>query len=197
MVRLSLKIQRFEKCDFKLQKCHLDLRFLLDSKKNSGIPKFLRFKLANRDLNSHVYRKCKIRLLEEQIQSKRKRVNTLENDTQRVKQELQRTCSASDFSYICSLFVVVNDKSILHYDNIHKRKLKILHKISSNNIFNDRVIFDFSSYKLTDDEENILFKGLNFSFILGMIEYSEFVLPFGLLFGNMKCEDLCNEAVFN
>ena len=53
------KIRRFEKCDFKLRKCHLDLRFLLDCKKNGVIPKFLRFKLANRHLNnSHVYRKC-------------------------------------------------------------------------------------------------------------------------------------------
>ena len=32
------KIRRFEKCDFKLRKCHLDLRFLLDCKKNGVIP---------------------------------------------------------------------------------------------------------------------------------------------------------------
>ena len=75
------KIRRFEKCDFKLRKCHLDLRFLLDCKKNGVIPKFLRFKLANRHL----------RHLEEEIKSKRKRINTLENDTQKVKEELQRT----------------------------------------------------------------------------------------------------------
>ena len=54
------KIRRFEKCDFKLRKCHLDLRFLLDCKKNGVIPKFLRFKLANRHLkNSHVYKSAK------------------------------------------------------------------------------------------------------------------------------------------
>ena len=78
------------------------------------IPKFLRFKLVNRHLdNSHVYRKCQLRLLEEEIKSKRKRINTLERDTQRVKKELQRTFSFLDFSYICSLFLVANDKSIL------------------------------------------------------------------------------------
>ena len=153
------KIRRFEKCDFKLRKCHLDLRFLLDCKKNGVIPKFLRFKLANRHLNnSHVYRKCQLRLLEEEIKSKRKRINTLENDTQRVKKELQRTFSVLDFSYICSLFLFANDKSILHHDNIHMRKLKNLLKISSNNIFSDshksdRVIFKLSSYKLTDDKK--------------------------------------------
>ena len=52
------KIRRFKKYHFKLQKCHLDLRLLLDCKKKGVIPKFLRFKLANRHLkNSHVYRK--------------------------------------------------------------------------------------------------------------------------------------------
>ena len=102
------KIWRIKKCDFKLRKCHLDLRFLLDCKKNSVIPKFFRFKLANRHLdNSHVYRKCQLRLLQEEIKSKRKRINTLENDTQRVKKELQRTFSVLDFSYICSLFLLL------------------------------------------------------------------------------------------
>ena len=92
----------------------------MDCKKNSVIPKFFRFKLAIRHLNnSHVYRKCQLRLLEEEIKSEQKRINTLENDTQRVKEELQRTFSVLDFSYICSLFLVTNDKSILCHDKIH------------------------------------------------------------------------------
>ena len=95
------------------------------------------------------------------------------------------------------MFLVANDKSILQHDNIHKRKLQNL-KISSNNIFSDshnpdRVIFNFSSYKLTDDEKNVLCKGLNFSVKPGLIEYSEFLLPFELLFHDIKHEDLCNE----
>ena len=123
----------------------------MDYKKNGVSPKFLCFKLVNRHLNnSHVYRKCQLRLLEEEIKSKRKRINTLENDTQRVKEELKRTFSVLDFS---SLSLVANDMSILHHDNMQKRKLQNLLKISSNNIFSksynpDRVIFSFSSYKL-------------------------------------------------
>ena len=46
------KIRKFEKCDFKLRKCHLDLRFLLDCKKNGVIPKFVCFKLANKHLKN-------------------------------------------------------------------------------------------------------------------------------------------------
>ena len=132
------KIRRFQKWDFKLQKCYLDLRFLLDCKQNGVIPKFLRFKSVNRHLNnSHVYRKCQLRLLEQEIKSKPRRIITLENNTQRVKKELQRTFSVLDFSNICSLFLVATDKSILHHDNIHYQKLQNLPKISSNNIFSD------------------------------------------------------------
>ena len=92
------KMRRFKKCFFKSQKCHLDLKFLLACKNSTAIPKFLRFKLANRHLKtSHVYKKCQIRLLEEGIKSKRKWINTLEKDTQRVKEELQRTLLVLDF----------------------------------------------------------------------------------------------------
>ena len=70
----------------------------LDCKRNGVVPKLLRFKLTNRHLNNfHVYRKWQLRLLEEEIKSKRKRINTLENDTQRVKEEFQRTFSVLDF----------------------------------------------------------------------------------------------------
>ena len=79
-----------------------------------------------------------------------------------------------------------------------KRKLQNLLKISSNNIFSDshnpdRVIFNFSSYELTDEEKNVLCKGLNFSVKPRWIEYSEFLLPFELLFHDIKREDLCNK----
>ena len=67
-----------------------------------------------------------------------------------------------------------------------------------NNVFSDshnpdRVIFNFSSYELTDDKKNVLCKGLNFSIKPGLIQYSEFLLPFELLFCDIKGDDLCNE----
>ena len=93
---------------------------------------------------------------------------------------------------------MANDKSILYHDNIHKRKLQNLLKISSNNIFSDshnsdRVIFNFSLHKLTENGKNVLCKGLNISVKPGLIEYSEFLLPFKLLFCDIKLEDICNE----
>ena len=87
------------KCNFKLWICHLNIKFLLDWKKNDVIPKFLRFKLANRHLkNSQAYKNCQIRLLEEETKSKRERINSLEKNAQRVKEELHGTLSVLDFS---------------------------------------------------------------------------------------------------
>lgn len=104
-------------------------------------------------------------MLEEEIKSNQKRINTLEKDAQKVKEELQRTLSALNFSDICSLFQVANDSLILHHDNIQKQKLQNLLMISSNNIFGDnqnleRAILNFYLYKLTDGKNNILCKGI-------------------------------------
>ena len=156
------KIHKFEKNDYKFRKGHMDLMFLLECKKNNLIPKFLQFKLAKRHLyNSVVYKKFQIKLLEEEIRANRKRINILEKDTKRVKEELQGTLSCLDFSYICSLFLIANDKSNLHLDNIQKRKLKNLLEVLLKEVINDshdpnKVIFNFSSYELSDVEKEYI-----------------------------------------
>ena len=47
-----------------------------------------------------------------------KEINTLENDTQRVKEELQIIFSVLDSCYTCSLYLVANNRPILRNDNI-------------------------------------------------------------------------------
>ena len=104
--------------DYKLRKGHLDLRILLECKKNNLIPKFLQFKLPNRHLhNSLVYKKCRIKLLEEKIRAKEKRINILKKDTKRIRKELQGTLSCLDFSYIWSLLLVTSDFASRKFKN--------------------------------------------------------------------------------
>ena len=136
--------------------------------------------------------------MEEEIRAKRKKINILEKDTKRIKEELQGTVSCLDFSYICSLSLVPNDKSILHHDNIQKRKLKNLLEISLKEVINNshdpnKVIFNFSSDELGDVEKSVLCKDLNFSVKPKSIEYSEFLLPFELLFADVEQENLHGE----
>ena len=106
-----------------------------------------------------------------QIARRRNQAKAKENqyDTQRVKEELQRTFSVLGFSYIYYLFLVAKYKSFLHDDNIQKRKLQNLLRIFSNNIFHhnlERVIFNFSTYELTDEEKKFCLKALIFRFTL-------------------------------
>ena len=127
-----------------------------------------------------------MKLLEEGIRAKRKRINILEKDTKRIREELPGTLSCLDFLYICSLFLVANDKSILHHDNIQKQKIENFLEISLKEVINDshnpnKVIFNFSSYELSHVEKSILCKGLNFSVKPKSIKYSEFLLPFELV----------------
>ena len=136
------------------------------------------------------------------MRAKQKRINILEKDTKRIKEELQGTFSCLDFSHIFSLFLVVNNKSILHHDNIQKWKIKIRLEISLKRVIIDsndpnKVIFSFSSYKLGNVENSVLCKGLNFSVKPGSIEYLiEFLLPLELLLWDVKQKDLCSEDLF-
>ena len=60
---LVKKVQKFEKFDFKYRKALLDLEFLQSCKKEKLIPKFLKFKVANKRLeSSEAYLSCQRRL---------------------------------------------------------------------------------------------------------------------------------------
>ena len=136
--------------------------------------------------------------MKEEIRAKRKRINVFVKDTKRIREELKRTLSCSDFSYICSLLLVTNDKSVLHYGNIQKQELKNLLEILSKEVINDShdpniMISVFSPHESSDTEKSLLCKGLYFSVKPNLTEYSEFLIAFELLFQDSKQENLCIE----
>lgn len=95
---------------------------------------------------------------------------------------------ALNCSYFCSQLLVTNHESILHYDNIQKQKLQNLIKILLNfdSYDTDSVLFNFFSFKLTDEKQKVLCKGLNFSEKARLIEQSESLLAFELSFCNIE-----------
>ena len=50
----------------------------------------------------------------------------------------------------------------------------------------DKFIYDFSNYHVADSDKLLLIKGLNFAITPKKIEYSKFLLPFELLFPDIK-----------
>ena len=82
------KVREFEKLHIK--KLHID--FLNTCLKNNIIPKFVQFRVSNKDLrNSTAYRQRQIKLL---------------------KQE----------NHVCNLFLIGNDKAILKHQQVQKTK---------------------------------------------------------------------------
>ena len=161
MVKLGCEL---EKLDYKTRKCKLDLEFLNLCVENNVIPKFIQFRVANKEFrNSVAYRKCLKKLLQKEIINKKRRYKLLENDLKSVKDELLLSINLFDYNHVSNLFLVKNDKSLRSLQIIHSKKLLALTK-GINNVGHDpkTVIFNFCKYKLTKQEESLLSKGLAF-----------------------------------
>ena len=75
---LIKEVRTLEKIDFKLKKAILDLEFLISSRKNSVFPKFLLFKVSNKQLiASKAYISGQKTLLNQEINNKQKAVKIL------------------------------------------------------------------------------------------------------------------------
>ena len=91
------ELQKFEKDDYSLQKCKLDLTFLIACLPSNIVPKFLNFCVSNS------YHACQIKLLKEEISLKKSRI---------------RTGIRYYWFYSCYLFLTKNDRKLAHYQNI-------------------------------------------------------------------------------
>ena len=104
-------IRKFEKIDFALRKCKLDLLFLETFLENQIIPKFRNFRVSNLHLKtSRAYHACQLKLLPEEISFKRSRIKTSENDFNTRKRKLRGILGIIDYTHVCCLFLNKNDK---------------------------------------------------------------------------------------
>ena len=72
-------IRKFEKVDYKLRMAKLDISFLVKYQNENIIPNFLKFRLANKNLqNSVSYRKCQQSLLQTEIDNKKSHLRTFQ-----------------------------------------------------------------------------------------------------------------------
>ena len=72
---LVKNVRKLEIIDYKYRKLQLGLDFLQTFQHSNAIPKFLRFKLANRNLrSSSAYKTCQKRILKEEINIKKNKI---------------------------------------------------------------------------------------------------------------------------
>ena len=141
------------------------MKFLNLCVENNVIPKFIQFRVANKELqNSVACRKSLNKLLQQEVINKKQRYRLLEKDLKSVKDELILHINLFGYNHVCNLFLVKNDKPFRSHQKIHSKKLVVFTK-RINNVGHDpkTVIFNFSKYKLTKQEKSLLSKGLQFA----------------------------------
>ena len=86
-------IRKFEKVDYKLRKTKLNISFSVKFQNENIIPNFLKFRLANKNLqNSLTYKIPQWSLLQTETDNKKSHLRTLQNEFNCLRNELQRNC---------------------------------------------------------------------------------------------------------
>ena len=67
-----------------------------------------------------------------------------------------------DYAHIFSIFITSNDKVLTKQKDVQDRKIIALFNGKGKDIDPEKVIFDFSSYVLSDKDKSSLPEGLNF-----------------------------------
>ena len=161
-------VRTLEKLDFKYKKAILDLDFLISCRKSSVSPKFLQFKVSDKQLGaSKAYISCQKRSLNQKINNEQKPVQSLQQKVIEVKISLNYKMSCIDYFHVCNTFLVSNNKNISKVKETQYKKLCNLLLRNMGNVSDacqdpDIVIFNFSNYNLIDHEKRVLCKGLSF-----------------------------------
>ena len=121
---LVQEVRTLEKLDLKHKKTILDLDFLTSCRKNSVFPKFLQFKVANKQLRaSKAYISCQKRLLNQEINNKQKVVKLLQQKVIEVKNSLNCKMNHIDYVHISNTILAFNNKNISEVKETQEKKL--------------------------------------------------------------------------
>ena len=182
-IEILKSIRKFEKVDFKLRKARLDLSFLSFCKENYLTPKFLQFKLANRNLHqSSAYKECQQTLLNAEIKEKKSIIDIHNINFIKLKEVIKDQINFIDFVHITTLFLTSNNRLLDKSQTTQDRKIVELCKERVPCNDPDKVIFNFSSIDLTDSDKSLLCKGLDFALIPKRLEYSNYLVDFELFY---------------
>ena len=99
-----------------------------------------------------------------------------------VRNSIKKTVPLFDFAHLSCLFLVGNDSKLVKIKQVDYKKLHALGKDSSIGANDpDKVIFNYSSHKLSDIEKKVLVRGLNFALSPVRPNYGDYLTPFELL----------------
>ena len=122
-------------------------------------------------------------LLKEVIKTKSSIISKQKKEFEIVRNSIKQTVWLIDFTHLSCLFLVCNDSKMVKMKQVHYKKLHALGKDNSIGVHaSDKVIFNCTSYKLSDIEKKVLVGGLNFALPPVKLNYANNLTPFELLF---------------
>ena len=147
----------------KMEKIKQDIKFLQTCKRNNLSPTFVKPKYAVK-LNLKTRKRITKMIIESELTNKHKELTELQR---RVKLDLAELQSTLGFISYCSLNKAINNRinrKRLAWKTTHNKKLKKLFEKVNHRTNSERpqnIVHNFSSHKLTAEEEHILSFGLD------------------------------------
>ena len=163
----------------KLEKANLDLEFLVKCKTYDVTPKFLRFKLYKKCLQSlQFYKSWQVKLLTHEISSKKKLISELEKRVKDGNNTLGGRISSLEHLVAANRLKKIVQPYILKNRHNHNKKLDDL-GVSNQLVPVDpsRVVHNFSSVKLPEKIKFLLAFGLQFNLPVFNIDFYKFFHP--------------------
>ena len=141
---------------------------------------------------------CHLMLLKEEIKTKRSIISKQKKDFEIVRNSIKQTVSLFDLTHLSCLYHVCNDSKLVKIKQVHYKKKHALGKNNSIGAHDpDKVIFNYSSYKLCDIEKKILVRGLNFALPPVKLNYRDYLTPFELLFRDVSIKPPVSDNILD
>ena len=184
--------RKYKTTYLKLTKVQLDIKFLINCKTHSVVPKFLRFKLYRKSLQSSTFYSSWLnKLLINEIRFKRKSCKNLENELHHLQQSVNCTFSFIDGTRIRRFVNRSVDQLELDTTTTHSRKLHSLGINSDVRPCDPRsVVHNFSSVFIPERVNILLAFGLDFCLPTFKLDFYKYFLSFEKLLAltkNIEC----------
>ena len=190
-------IRKFEKLDYRLRKICTDIDFLNACVTYNLTPTFLRYRLSSKRLQrSNSYEQSQKLFLQEEISFKNVEKMNILGELKKIEQELKSVINTIDWNHISHKFIDGNIKAIKRVEHVQNYKLS---QLMGEKLHHDpnEVIYNYSSYDLTESEKSLLVKGLNFSLPPRKLRFENHLLPFELLYRNIRDDESTDESLIH
>ena len=181
-----------------MEKCTLDLDFLIVCKAYNIFPKFLKFKLYKRCLHrKKFYKDWQSKLLNNEINFKRRRINTVRGDVFKYEYDFKHKVSTLTFIFANNFIKQSLNKFITYTSEVHKKKLKTLGIHNSIKPCDpSSVVINLSSIDISDHLKFLLAFGLDFNLPLFKLDFVKYFFNFENLISIVKIKNVLNELTF-